>query len=124
MKFPNSVPAESAGTLFCIRRLTGLLLLPMLALLLSGCSGGEDKADLVIINVAEPESLDPAIITGQPDMRVVKCLFEGLTLAGSPRCATRAGPGRALGDVIRRRSLHFSSPHQCGLVHGRANHVR
>jgi oligopeptide transport system substrate-binding protein len=34
---------------------------------------------LVIINGAEPESLDPAIITGQPDMRVVIAMFEGLT---------------------------------------------
>ena len=39
----------------------------------------EPKADLVIINGAEPETLDPAIVTGQPDLRVVGALFEGLT---------------------------------------------
>ena len=39
----------------------------------------EPRADLVILNGAEPESLDPALFTGQPDMRVVRCLFEGLT---------------------------------------------
>jgi len=77
MKFPNSVPAENAGTLFYFGRLVALVL--SLAGLLTGCIGGGEKADLVIINGAEPESLDPAIITGQPDMRVVKCRFEGLT---------------------------------------------
>ncbi|MDB6068302.1 MAG: oppA [Pedosphaera sp.] len=33
----------------------------------------------MIINGAEPESLDPAIVTGQPDLRVVSAIFEGLT---------------------------------------------
>jgi oligopeptide transport system substrate-binding protein len=47
--------------------------------LLTGCRPALEPADLVIINGAEPESLDPAIITGQPDGRVVECLFEGLT---------------------------------------------
>jgi oligopeptide transport system substrate-binding protein len=36
-------------------------------------------ADLVIINGKEPESLDPAIISGQADGRIVSSLFEGLT---------------------------------------------
>ncbi len=34
---------------------------------------------MTIINNVEPESLDPAIITGQADSRVVEGLFEGLT---------------------------------------------
>ena len=49
------------------------------ALFLGGCARSEPPADLTIINGAEPESLDPAIITGQPDGRVVGSLFEGLT---------------------------------------------
>jgi oligopeptide transport system substrate-binding protein len=44
---------------------------------LSGCHS-EPRADLVIINGNEPESLDPAIVTAVPDMRVTKALFEGL----------------------------------------------
>jgi len=48
-------------------------------LTLSGCTRSEPRADLVILNGAEPESLDPAIITGQADIRVVLSLFEGLT---------------------------------------------
>jgi oligopeptide transport system substrate-binding protein len=57
-----------------------LLFLSALSLLpLAGCMRHEARADLVIINGAEPESLDPAIITGQPDIRVVTGIFEGLT---------------------------------------------
>src|SRR5882724_8367253 len=46
--------------------------------LLSGCVQHE-RADLVILNGPEPQSLDPHIITGQADARVVFSLFEGLT---------------------------------------------
>lgn len=45
---------------------------------LIGCRGDSDRADLVFINGAEPETLDPAVITGQPEGRVVNALFEGL----------------------------------------------
>src|SRR6476660_5738006 len=38
----------------------------------------EPRADLVIVNGNEPESLDPAIVTAVPDMRIAKALFEGL----------------------------------------------
>ncbi len=48
-------------------------------LLLAGCAGSGPPADLVIINGAEPESLDPAIVTGEADGRVALELFGGLT---------------------------------------------
>jgi len=48
-------------------------------LLIAGCSRPEDRADLVIVNGAEPESLDPHLITGQAEGRVSLTLFEGLT---------------------------------------------
>jgi oligopeptide transport system substrate-binding protein len=48
-------------------------------LLASGCIRREPAADITIINNAEPESLDPAIISGIPEFRVVIGLFEGLT---------------------------------------------
>jgi oligopeptide transport system substrate-binding protein len=57
----------------------GLVAACVTALLLCACTRTEPPADLVIINGAEPESLDPAIITGQPEMRIVRALFEGLT---------------------------------------------
>ncbi len=46
---------------------------------LCGCIPHEQRADLVILNGAEPESLDPAIIRGLSEMRIVSALFEGLT---------------------------------------------
>jgi oligopeptide transport system substrate-binding protein len=44
----------------------------------SGCVRQEPPADVTIINNAEPESLDPAILTGQPEFRIAIGLFEGL----------------------------------------------
>lgn len=51
----------------------------LVLLLASGCAPYDKPADLRIINGKEPESIDPAILTGQPDGRVCLSLFEGLT---------------------------------------------
>lgn len=48
-------------------------------LVFTGCFRGGNQADLVIVNGREPDSLDPALILGQADGRVVQALFEGLT---------------------------------------------
>ena len=66
----------------CARRIfqrAQLLLVLATCALILGCSRHEPPADLTIINSVEPESLDPAIIVAQADMRVVQGLFEGLT---------------------------------------------
>lgn len=56
-----------------------LLPLVLLALGLSACGRWDlPPADLVIVNGKEPESLDPVIINGQADGRIVSALFEGL----------------------------------------------
>jgi oligopeptide transport system substrate-binding protein len=55
-----------------------LVLVSALALLFAGCVARETPADLVIVNGNEPESLDPAIVTGMSEMRITKALFEGL----------------------------------------------
>ena len=71
-----------------IARLIGVLLLVAVA----GCGPPQRRADLVFVNGAEPETLDPSIITGQPEGRIVNALFEGLTTfnaKGEP------GPGMA-----------------------------
>jgi oligopeptide transport system substrate-binding protein len=71
-----------------ILRLIGLLLLFAAV----GCGPTQRRADLVFVNGAEPETLDPSIITGQPEGRIVNALFEGLTTfnaRGEP------GPGMA-----------------------------
>jgi oligopeptide transport system substrate-binding protein len=44
----------------------------------SGCIHSERPADITILNGAEPETLDPALLTGQPEFRIVIGLFEGL----------------------------------------------
>jgi len=66
----------------CHRLATGfdvrLICLGLTLLLTAGCRQSFEPADIVIINGGEPESLDPAIITGQPDGRAVGALFEGL----------------------------------------------
>lgn len=47
--------------------------------LVTGCGRREPPADIVINNGAEPESLDPHIVTGVSEMRITKALFDGLT---------------------------------------------
>lgn len=52
----------------------------MIGFMLPGCNpDGLPPADLVVVNGKEPESLDPAIISGQAEGRIVNALFEGLT---------------------------------------------
>jgi oligopeptide transport system substrate-binding protein len=58
---------------------TGAVFLSCGFLLVSGCLRREAAADVTIINGGEPETLDPAIISGQVEMRVAQGLFEGLT---------------------------------------------
>jgi oligopeptide transport system substrate-binding protein len=67
--------------------------LAALALLVGGCARPGSRADLVIINGPEPESLDPHLLTGQADGRVALALFEGLTRY-DPRTG-QAAPGLA-----------------------------
>ncbi|MCI0524080.1 MAG: peptide ABC transporter substrate-binding protein, partial [Acidobacteria bacterium] len=49
-----------------------------LCLLSFGCGVDREKPDFTILNGTEPETLDPHIITGQPEFRLVEALFEGL----------------------------------------------
>ncbi|MDB6125543.1 MAG: oligopeptide transport system substrate-binding protein [Pedosphaera sp.] len=58
---------------------SGLLCGVLLLVTAMGCARNEPRADIVIVNGVEPESLDPALITGVAEMRIVGSLFEGLT---------------------------------------------
>jgi oligopeptide transport system substrate-binding protein len=54
----------------------------------AGCGPRAGRADLVFMNGAEPETVDPAAITGQPEGRIANALFEGLLAfdsAGEPQ---------------------------------------
>lgn len=57
---------------------TYLCVLSVLVTLISGCARNEPPADVTIINGNEPESLDPHIVTGVSELRLVKSLFDGL----------------------------------------------
>ena len=59
---------------------------------IAGCGPVAKRADLIFVNGAEPETLDPSIITGQPEGRIVNALFEGLTTFDS---RGEPGPGAA-----------------------------
>ncbi len=61
------------------------LLLPVIALV--GCGPAQPRADLVFIQSAEPETIDPAVVSDQVSMRISSSLFEGLcrvTVNGKP----------------------------------------
>lgn len=80
--------------------------LPVLAALcLFGCGPAAKRADLVFLNGAEPESLDPAVITGQPEGRVVNALFEGLTTFNAQ---AKPGPGMAESWTISEDGLVYT----------------
>jgi oligopeptide transport system substrate-binding protein len=69
-----------------LRLVLAAILLPLLAC--AGCGKSFSRADLIFANGAEPESLDPALLTGQLDGRISLALFEGLTAfnaAGEPQ---------------------------------------
>src|SRR5262245_32858139 len=68
-----------------------LLISSVAPLILAGCTHSVPPADLIIINGAEPESLDPAIVTGQSDGRVALSLFEGLTRYNPTNAAPMPG---------------------------------
>jgi oligopeptide transport system substrate-binding protein len=75
-----------------MRRLARVVAAAWFAAGLAACERQSERADLVFINGAEPESLDPAIITGQPEGRIVHALFEGLLAFDADG---KAGPGVA-----------------------------
>ncbi len=74
------------------------------AFLALSCKPAPQRADLIFINGAEPETLDPAIITGQPEGRVVHALFEGLLRYGPDGVA---GPGTAESWTISEDGLNY-----------------
>ena len=69
-----------------MRAAARLLAGSLLALTLAGCSGGESNVSsgnrqgiLHQGNGAEPQGLDPHVVTGLPEHRIISAIFEGLT---------------------------------------------
>lgn len=56
-----------------------LALAILASVMLPGCGRAPDRAELVLINGAEPELFDPPLITAQATSRIAYALFEGLT---------------------------------------------
>ncbi len=63
-------------TLFAI---LGVFALALVLVALTFSATAEVEADFRFINGTEPKSLDPGVMTGQPEGRIADALFEGLT---------------------------------------------
>ncbi|MDB6117553.1 MAG: Oligopeptide transport system substrate-binding protein, partial [Verrucomicrobiaceae bacterium] len=64
---------------FGIFRMPPFSLFPIyFCLLISACSPSKPRADLCFVQSAEPETIDPAMVTDQVSMRIEESLFEGL----------------------------------------------
>ncbi|MEM7167939.1 MAG: peptide ABC transporter substrate-binding protein [Planctomycetota bacterium] len=61
------------------------------ALLLLFRSGSLPRADFVFVNSTTPASLDPHKVTGTPEGRLLRALFEGLTIGDPATLAPRPG---------------------------------
>ncbi|MDD4933672.1 MAG: peptide ABC transporter substrate-binding protein [Methylacidiphilaceae bacterium] len=90
----------------------------LLLVFLANCSKPPRSERLVVINGPEPESLDPHIITGQPEGRICKALFEGLTtedkdgrvVPGIAQEWTASPDGRTYRFILRQSSWSDGSP--------------
>lgn len=79
-RFWNCLFAKLRTPSRCIGTLRTFLFCLTLFLAFTGCMRNEPRADLVIINGKEPETLDPALMVGIAEGRIVGGgLFEGLT---------------------------------------------
>ncbi len=100
MTFRRVLPGLSG--LFCI-------------LLFSGCAP-TPRADLVLCNGAEPQTLDPALVSGQLEGRICAALYEGLTrrdargksVPGAAESWTVSPDGKTYTFKLR-RDLHWSN---------------
>jgi oligopeptide transport system substrate-binding protein len=68
-------------------------------------SAGQEQV-FRINNTAEPESLDPALVTGVPEHRIISNLFEGLTASDPKDLSPR--PGMAASWTVSRDGLVYT----------------
>ena len=90
-----------------------LLQICLVITMVSGCGRPPDRADLVVINGAEPDTIDPVKIRGQPEGRIAYSLFEGLTrytVSGDTE------PGMAERWDISPDGLHYTFHLRAGLA--------
>jgi oligopeptide transport system substrate-binding protein len=89
-------------------RRRALLLLTLSLFAAAGCGPHTQRADLVFDNGAEPETLDPALMTGQLEGRLAYALFEGL-LSYRPDGGTQPGVAKSweISPDGRRYTFHL-----------------
>ncbi len=68
--------------------------------------GGAQEQVFRISNMVEPESLDPAVVTGVPEHRILSNLFEGLTTTDPRDLAPR--PGMAASWTVSKDGLTYT----------------
>jgi oligopeptide transport system substrate-binding protein len=90
-----------------------LLALFWLLVFFTSCGPAVRRGDLVFINGAEPETLDPGLITGQPEGRIVNTLFEGLTTFNAQ---ARPVPGMAESWTVSEDGRVYTFTLRSGLV--------
>lgn len=78
-----------------------------------------DKAEFIVNNAAEPQSVDPSLIQGVPEHRIYMALFEGLTIndpktsAGIPGVAeswTASADGKTVTFKLRKSKWSDGTP--------------
>jgi oligopeptide transport system substrate-binding protein len=86
----------------------GLWLLIVLVALVGGVAGPARAEEQVfrISNTVEPESLDPGVVTGVPEHRILSNLFEGLTTSDPKDLSPR--PGMAASWTISKDGLVYT----------------
>jgi oligopeptide transport system substrate-binding protein len=86
-----------------MRRAWHGILAAVLLLALAPAAGAALEQVFRITNTAEPESLDPGIVAGVPEHRILSNLFEGLTTADPKDLSPR--PGMAASWTVSRDGL-------------------
>jgi oligopeptide transport system substrate-binding protein len=84
----------------------GLWLLAMVGVLTVPALGMAQEQVVRINNMVEPESLDPGVVTGVPEHRIVSNLFEGLTTTDPKDLSPR--PGMASAWTVSRDGLVYT----------------
>ena len=87
-------------------RRTGLPLGLLLGFLLAAALSPAAAQVFRINNMVEPESLDPALVTGVPEHRIVSTLFEGLTTTDPKDLSPR--PGMAESWTVSKDGLVYT----------------
>ncbi len=74
--------------------------------LMTALPGNAQEQTFRINNMVEPESLDPAVVTGVPEHRILSNLFEGLTTADPKDLSPR--PGMAASWTLSKDGLVYT----------------